>query len=149
MAYFDKMVQLTSGRYDLRKDFTVVLQPHLRDLTQGVTNLNESFIAPDCFHPSHLAHQGFAYMLWNTMLTPVGQKPYLYNVNEPRILKCPSEAAPYFYTNCNSGNPPAYCSYPTVAPPVIEGVSKLDVGIKSLVLTTAVAVFAASRLFLY
>lgn len=32
LSYFDKLVELTDGRYDQRSDFTVVLQPHLRDL---------------------------------------------------------------------------------------------------------------------
>jgi len=110
--YFKKMVLLTDGRYDDRSDFTVVLQPHMRDMVPWKNpdgTFDMSFVAPDCFHPSHKAHQMFAFMLWNVMLTPVGSKPYDYTVGFDETLeyKCPTEEFPYIYTNCNSGDPKA------------------------------------------
>jgi hypothetical protein len=62
-------------------------------------------LAPDCFHPSRLGHQFFAFELWNTLLTPVNQKPLSSVVNmgpQPNVLRCPSVTQPYLFTNQNS-----------------------------------------------
>lgn len=138
--YYEKMLQLTSGRYDLRKDFTVVMQPHLKDFIPPKDDNGKydmSFVAPDCFHPSHKAHQAFAYTLWNTMLTPVGQKPLSYPPEEKLVFKCPTESAPFIYTNCNSGDPkPDYCSYSQSG---ISAVETLAAGFTTVVLASLFA----------
>jgi len=108
LEFFDKLSQLADGRYDTRRDFTVVLQPHLRDMTpwrlpNGSYDL--SFVAPDCFHPNHKAHQLFAYMLWNTMFTPTWDKTTNYTIayDDELSYVCPTEERPYIFTNLNSG----------------------------------------------
>lgn len=111
LEYFDKINELvTSGVYDNRSDFTVILQPHLRDYTvpqYANGSYVMDFIAPDCFHPSVLAHQTFAYMLWNLMLTPVESKPFKFDPEQYPKYLCPTEENPFFYTYKNSPVPTA------------------------------------------
>lgn len=118
LAYFTKMQELTDGRYDSRPDMTVVLQPHLRDfIPPRFENgtFDPSYVAPDCFHPSAKSHQGFAYMLWNMMQVPVGQKPFDFDLDAEYKFSCPSETTnPFIYTNCNSPGAPdnyGFCAY--------------------------------------
>jgi phospholipase B1, membrane-associated len=92
-----------SGRYDTKDDFTVVLQPYYRDfnpprLDNGEVDL--SFFAPDCFHPSAKAHAYAATGLWNNMLEPVGKKTTTMTPGEP--IKCPTKESPFLFTNRNS-----------------------------------------------
>jgi len=107
LAYYDKLMELVDNdRYDTRDDFTVVIQPFLRDqqpFKKADGNYDMEYFAPDCFHPSVKSHQAFAIGLWNSLLTPVGQKPFMVEDDEPEEYKCPSESAPYFYTTKNSG----------------------------------------------
>lgn len=97
---------IDGGRYDTDDDFTVVLQPHLRDQLPfkdpETGDYDLSYVSPDCFHPSLKAHQGFAFMIWNMMLTPVGQKPFQYEDEDYPTYVCPTEEHPYFFTAKNS-----------------------------------------------
>jgi phospholipase B1 len=109
LGYFAALKSLTDDpKYTYREDFAVVLQPHLRDFDlprdPETGDYMDGFLSPDCFHPSRLGHQSFAFSLWNTMLTPVSQKPVSSTVNmgpEPNILRCPTTIAPYLFTNMN------------------------------------------------
>jgi len=63
--------------------FTVVVQPALTGV--NISEFGENYLSKlDCFHPSVYANQAFAYLLWNNMMTPVGQKqtgPDLKNIS--------------------------------------------------------------------
>lgn len=109
LQYFQQLSALAnSGRYDTREDFTVVLQPHLVDQDfpkdPKTGKYDPSYIAPDCFHPNRKAHQGLSYLLWNTMLTPVGAKPHSTDLDKltQMIYKCPTKENPFIFTNLNS-----------------------------------------------
>ncbi|KAK7903960.1 hypothetical protein WMY93_016567 [Mugilogobius chulae] len=85
---------IDSGRYDTHENFTVVLQPFLREvflpkLENGTPD--RSYLAPDCFHLSQKAHTLMARALWNNMLEPVGNKTYTQDFTQGIELKCPSE----------------------------------------------------------
>uniref|UniRef100_A0A4W4EUZ7 Uncharacterized protein n=1 Tax=Electrophorus electricus TaxID=8005 RepID=A0A4W4EUZ7_ELEEL len=79
-AYQRGLVDLVeSGRYDSHSNFTVVLQPFLRDITLPLMvredgNLDLSYFTVDCLHLSERAHSEMAIALWNNMLEPVGKK---------------------------------------------------------------------------
>ncbi|KAI0237112.1 Phospholipase B1, membrane-associated [Lamellibrachia satsuma] len=107
LQYYQALKQLIeeSGRYDTKDDFTVVLQPFMRDMrlprnSQG--HVDRSYFAPDCFHPGRKMHHAMAYMLWNNMLIPVGEKPMKYDFKNNLHFACPTKDAPYIYTNKNS-----------------------------------------------
>jgi len=110
LGYFDAMQNIANdAKYTYREDFAVVLQPHLRDFVMPTDpetgEYIPGFLAPDCFHPSRLGHQFFAFALWDMMLTPVGRKPMTTYVNlgpDPNVLSCPTTTSPYFFTNLNS-----------------------------------------------
>jgi phospholipase B1 len=106
LEYYEQLVDMVeSGRYDTRDDFTVVIQPHQRDIEPIYTpdgDIDFSYFSPDCFHPSRKGHHGFAYMLWNVMHMPVGHKPFAYDSYEEPVFRCPSEDYPYLFTNQNS-----------------------------------------------
>jgi len=98
------MELVADDRYDTRNDFTVVIQPFLRDMEPFKNpdgSYDMSYFGPDCFHPSYKTHQIFAIGLWNCMLTPVGQKPVDFD-EETSSYKCPSESEPFLYTSKNS-----------------------------------------------
>ncbi|XP_075470727.1 phospholipase B1, membrane-associated-like [Ascaphus truei] len=91
----------TSGRYDGKKDFAVVLQPFLKDTEPPKDHnghIDYSFFTPDCFHLTVKGHQQMAKTLWNNMLQPEGEKFHLKTFSEPVHLVCPSEDHPYIYT---------------------------------------------------
>ncbi|CAF0944401.1 unnamed protein product [Adineta ricciae] len=94
---------VSSGRYDTRDDFTVVIQPFLAK-TQLPRKENHqidfSYFAPDCFHFSGKGHSQAALSLWNNMLEPVGGKQWFWHMGE--TMKCPTEQYPYIFTNKNS-----------------------------------------------
>ncbi|XP_034419198.1 phospholipase B1, membrane-associated [Cyclopterus lumpus] len=114
-AYQHAMRELIdSGRYDTHDNFTVVLQPFLREvilprLEDG--RPDRSYFSPDCFHLSQRAHTLMAMALWNNMLEPVGNKTFTHDFSAGIDLKCPSKANPFFRTAVNSnytfpGSPP-------------------------------------------
>jgi len=94
---------ISSGRYDTKDDFTVVVQPFMTKMSPPLTSTGAadySYFAPDCFHFSTKGHQAAAIELWNSLLTPVGQKTTSWNLNTP--IQCPTQLKPYIYTNKNS-----------------------------------------------
>lgn len=50
----------------------------------------------DCFHPSLVAHQAFAKVIWNNMLTPAAKKTSNFDFKAPFV--CPTNAT-LIYTN--------------------------------------------------
>ncbi|KAK9298319.1 hypothetical protein QLX08_008322 [Tetragonisca angustula] len=97
-----------SGRYDKSPDFTVVLQPFIKLFNapnadpRRAPPIDSSLVTYDCFHFSQKGHALGANLLWNNMLEPVGNKT---EQGLPEIferLLCPSENAPYIFTNVNS-----------------------------------------------
>uniref|UniRef100_A0A914VGF5 Phospholipase B1, membrane-associated n=1 Tax=Plectus sambesii TaxID=2011161 RepID=A0A914VGF5_9BILA len=71
----------------------------------GTPNL--SLFAPDCFHFSGPLHSAVARILWNTMITPLGQKQKQFNLTNIDLpLNCPDPACPFIRTTKNS----AQCS---------------------------------------
>ncbi|KAL6105433.1 plb1 [Pungitius sinensis] len=105
-AYQRAMGELIdSGRYDTHANFTVVLQPFLREvflpkLENG--RPDRSYFSPDCFHLSQKAHTLMARALWNNMLEPVGNKTVTQDFLSGIDLKCPSKTNPFFRTAINS-----------------------------------------------
>jgi phospholipase B1 len=136
LEIFDKIEELiNTGKYDSRDDFTVVLQPHLRDqkpffFPNGAIDM--SYIAPDCFHPSYKSHHAFAFMLWNTMLTPLGSKPFEYAEKDFPDYVCPTEEHPYFYTAQNS---PGYTVGGAMSTLIVHPVGSLLISTSTLLLT--------------
>jgi len=95
---------IASGRYDDKDDFTVVLQPFMKEMrppTKPTGGADYSFFAPDCFHFSVKGHQAAAVELFNSMMTPVGQKPVKWS-NLDQDVKCPTQTFPYLFTSKNS-----------------------------------------------
>uniref|UniRef100_UPI00398EC5B8 phospholipase B1, membrane-associated n=1 Tax=Pristiophorus japonicus TaxID=55135 RepID=UPI00398EC5B8 len=105
-AYQRSTQQLVeSGRYDTRKDFTVVLQPFLRRIEIPILengHPDASFFAPDCFHLSRKFHTQMSRALWNNILQPVGEKSDFQDVTANISLSCPSQAQPFLRTFKNS-----------------------------------------------
>ncbi|KAM0725583.1 Phospholipase B1, membrane-associated [Formica fusca] len=97
-----------SGRYDKSPDFTVVLQPFTKLFNAPNADpirappIDSTLVTYDCFHFSQKGHALGANLLWNNMLEPVGNKT---ENGLPKILErvlCPTESAPYIFTNVNS-----------------------------------------------
>ncbi|XP_070834676.1 phospholipase B1, membrane-associated [Chaetodon trifascialis] len=106
---------IDSGRYDTHENFTVVLQPLVRELVLPLLDdgrPDRSFFAPDCFHLSQKAHTLMARALWNNMLEPVGNKTFYQDFEAGVDLQCPSTTSPYLKTALNSGY-----TYPDLPPP--------------------------------
>ncbi|MGH0155061.1 UNVERIFIED_CONTAM: hypothetical protein FKN15_051399 [Acipenser sinensis] len=86
---------VSSGRYDGREDFTVVVQPFFRNsiiplATDGKPDLD--FFSVDCFHFKERGQAEMSIELWHNMLEPVGQKHTFNNFTHDRSkLKCPSQ----------------------------------------------------------
>eukprot|EP00914_Ancora_sagittata_P005475 GHVO01011201.1.p1 GENE.GHVO01011201.1~~GHVO01011201.1.p1 ORF type:complete len:377 (+),score=57.81 GHVO01011201.1:122-1252(+) len=97
------------GRWDTREDFTVGYQPFTQDVLPGAdeNGIIQDFVAPDCFHPSAVSHEVHSLMLWHNMLSPMGNKHHFGNpiddLDELLDMKCPTEEAPFIFTNLNSG----------------------------------------------
>ncbi|KAM6915452.1 phospholipase B1, membrane-associated-like [Xenentodon cancila] len=94
-----------SGRYDTRSDFTVVIQPLLREIivpTLPDGSPDRSFFSADCFHLSQKAQTQMARGLWNNMLEPLGNKSFKVDFNSALTLKCPTKTSPFIRTYKNS-----------------------------------------------
>ncbi|XP_037304876.2 phospholipase B1, membrane-associated-like [Pungitius pungitius] len=94
-----------SSRYDTHSNFTVVIQPFLRDIV--VPRLpdgraDRSFFSADCFHLSQKAQTLMARSLWKNMLEPLGNKTTIEDFSADTVLKCPTKASPYIRTYKNS-----------------------------------------------
>lgn len=118
MERFTKMARLyqkhedllvSSGRYNKKPDFTVVIQPFTKAYNmpkekkfQFLEAIASNYITYDCFHFSQRGHALAANMLWNNMLEPVGSKS-TEKMREPMDkFYCPTEENPYFFTANNS-----------------------------------------------
>ncbi|RXM37306.1 Phospholipase B1, membrane-associated [Acipenser ruthenus] len=120
---------VSSGRYDGRQDFTVVVQPFFRNSIIPLTidgKPDLDFFSVDCFHFKERGQAEMSIELWNNMLEPVGQKHTFNNFTHDRSkLKCPSQERPYFFTQMNSfpdANPTAV----SPAPPNVGPVDSVD-----------------------
>ncbi|KAK3516533.1 hypothetical protein QTP70_021738 [Hemibagrus guttatus] len=93
-----------SGRYDIHSNFTVVLQPLLRDIAVPMLDgrPDSSFFSPDCFHLSQKAHTVMARSLWNNMMEDLGNKTYKQDFSLGLQAKCPSQISPFLQTFENS-----------------------------------------------
>uniref|UniRef100_A0A670HQP5 Phospholipase B1, membrane-associated n=1 Tax=Podarcis muralis TaxID=64176 RepID=A0A670HQP5_PODMU len=63
-----------SGRYDVKEDFTVVVQPFFEEVRMPETPEglpDSSYFAPDCFHFSQKGHSQGARALWNNMVRKI------------------------------------------------------------------------------
>ncbi|XP_033874390.2 phospholipase B1, membrane-associated-like isoform X1 [Acipenser ruthenus] len=116
---------VSSGRYDGRQDFTVVVQPFFRNSIIPLTidgKPDLDFFSVDCFHFKERGQAEMSIELWNNMLEPVGQKHTFNNFTHDRSkLKCPSQERPYFFTQMNSfpdANPTAVSPPPPNVGPV-------------------------------
>ncbi|XP_065334646.1 phospholipase B1, membrane-associated-like [Cloeon dipterum] len=99
---------ISSGRYDIKDDFTVMIQPFTSSLeppkTRNILGLDLadlSFLSVDCFHLSQKGHAAFATMQWNNLLQSVGNKTMDF-IMPMQEIACPTENVPYFFTNVNS-----------------------------------------------
>ncbi|KAL1117924.1 hypothetical protein AAG570_004237 [Ranatra chinensis] len=110
---------VSSGRYNQKLDFTVVIQPFMtlfnapKDTNRRYQEVIDiSYITYDCFHFSQKGHAlVIAYhfvlaanLLWNNMFEPVGHKSrkrirYIFEK-----FYCPTEQFPYIFTYNNSLN---------------------------------------------
>jgi len=107
LAYSEKFELLANDTRFQTNDFTVILQPHMRDMMPPMDNETgqypPGYLSPDCFHPTRISHQGFAVHLWNTMLTPVGMKPVSFDASIIEVpIFCPTTEFPYIFTYENS-----------------------------------------------
>ncbi|KAM9435049.1 phospholipase B1, membrane-associated-like isoform 1-T1 [Clarias gariepinus] len=93
-----------SGRYDTNSNFTVVLQPFLRDITVPMLDgqPDRSYFTPDCFHLSQKAHTLMARALWNNMMEGLGNKTNKHDFTVNLQPKCPSQSSPFLQTFENS-----------------------------------------------
>nr|XP_019590876.1 PREDICTED: phospholipase B1, membrane-associated isoform X2 [Rhinolophus sinicus] len=116
-AYQSSMRELVeSGRYDTREDFSVVLQPFFHNTRLPILEdgqLDMSFFAPDCIHPSQKFHSQLSRALWVNMLEPVGRKTDTLDLTADIPLSCPTQNEPFLRTFRNSNY-----TYPTK--PAIE-----------------------------
>ncbi|XP_062896749.1 phospholipase B1, membrane-associated isoform X2 [Mobula hypostoma] len=95
-----------SGIYDKRGDYTVVLQPFIRNLELPLTasgKADPSYLSQDGLHFSFKSRTLLASGLWNNMLEPAGQKNTVLKLSPaaPRLL-CPTKERPYLFTYQNS-----------------------------------------------
>lgn len=100
--YNNRLISLRDEEeFNNSDDFTVVIQPFLRDTR--IPQLNGKpdlkYLSPDCFHFSQLSHEAAAVALWNNMMEPVSSKLTQWTIGEP--IECPSPDQ-FLYTNMNS-----------------------------------------------
>ncbi|XP_070578243.1 phospholipase B1, membrane-associated-like [Ptychodera flava] len=108
MAKYRQLLRelVASGVYDVKDDFTVVLQPMYEETKipkkKNSDENDRSYFAPDCFHFSGKGHAAAAKALWNNLFEPVGKKTNSFDPSKDIVLECPSGENPYFYTAKNS-----------------------------------------------
>ncbi|XP_063078262.1 phospholipase B1, membrane-associated-like [Engraulis encrasicolus] len=96
---------IESGRYDTHDNFTVVIQPFLRDIIVPLLpdgRPDRSYFTPDCFHLSQKSHTQMARALWNNMLEPLGDKTHNQDFASGLNLTCPTQSSPFIRTYRNS-----------------------------------------------
>ena len=96
VAYNQRLEKVVNEFSQNRSDeFAAVIQPAFRD---GLAkNLPTDFVSSlDCFHPSLLAHQAMAKLLWNNMLSTRAEKHSTFDFRDSLI--CPTESS-IFPTN--------------------------------------------------
>ncbi|KAF7994796.1 hypothetical protein HCN44_004268 [Aphidius gifuensis] len=99
---------VSSGRYDTTEDFTVVVQPFTKMFNAPNSDpskappFDSNMVTYDCFHFSQKGHALVANLLWNNMLEPVGNKSQNHLPKLMEKVHCPTENAPYIFTNKNS-----------------------------------------------
>ncbi|KAJ8911671.1 hypothetical protein NQ315_014030 [Exocentrus adspersus] len=100
---------ISSGRYDKKEDFTVVLQPFMKLFNapslpahRYAEVIDISYITHDCFHFSQKGHALGANLLWNNLLQPVGRKSTRRLNYILENFECPKPDSPYLFTNKNS-----------------------------------------------
>ncbi|XP_028809294.1 phospholipase B1, membrane-associated-like [Denticeps clupeoides] len=94
-----------AGQYDTHENFTVVVQPFLREIVLPLLpdgRPDRSFFSPDCFHLSQKAHSLMARALWNNMLESLGHKTASQDFSAGLHINCPSKASPFIRTYQNS-----------------------------------------------
>ena len=109
---FVKEINLNSNililRYE-KDDFTVVIQPAFTNLNlfykprtspNKRPDIDYSYFAPDCLHPSQKLHALMARALWNNILQPVNKKTTGWKPDPPFL--CPTPDSPYLSTRLNS-----------------------------------------------
>ncbi len=63
---------ISSGQYDTKDDFTVVVHPFMTKMSPPLTSTGAadySYFTPDCFHFSSKGHQVAAVQLWNSLVS--------------------------------------------------------------------------------
>ncbi|KAL2737809.1 hypothetical protein V1478_001895 [Vespula squamosa] len=99
---------INSGRYDNSQEFTVVLQPFMKLFNAPNADpsrarpIDPNLVTYDCFHFSQNGHALGANLLWNNMFEPVGNKTEKGLSRILERIQCPTEKAPYIFTNVNS-----------------------------------------------
>ncbi|XP_073985770.1 phospholipase B1, membrane-associated-like [Rhodnius prolixus] len=104
-----EQVLISSGRYNRKDDFTVVIQPFMTffNAPSNATDrykevIDISYITHDCFHFSQKGHALAANLLWNNLLEPVGAKSRR-SIDYPfQKVYCPTTKNPYLFTYNNS-----------------------------------------------
>ncbi|EDV31910.1 uncharacterized protein Dana_GF15578 [Drosophila ananassae] len=83
-----------------RDDFAVVAHPLITNIkapTLPDGAFDWRFFSHDCFHFSQRGHAIIANLLWNSMLSPVEQRPHPVKLPDPfDYVRCPSQEQPYF-----------------------------------------------------
>ncbi|KAL1459735.1 hypothetical protein WDU94_011690, partial [Cyamophila willieti] len=100
---------IRSGRYNKKKDFTVVIQPFIKlfnipsDPRKKYSEVIDiSYVTYDCFHFSQKGHALAANLLWNNLLEPIGFKSEKSMNHLMERFLCPSEKNPYIFTYNNT-----------------------------------------------
>ncbi|KAF6018534.1 PLB1 [Bugula neritina] len=94
---------ISTGKYDSKDDFTVVIQPFLHNMTMprlpsGKYDL--SYFAPDCFHLSSKGHGTAGISLWDNMMQPLSAKQT--DISDSDTPICPTTE--YIPTRKNGAN---------------------------------------------
>ncbi|CAD6192012.1 unnamed protein product [Caenorhabditis auriculariae] len=104
---FAEMLKIVSSFPNNDDDFAVVVSPALE--TDKLPTLpdstlpNTAFLALDCFHFFHVAHDVVAKQIWKGLFEPVGAKSITdFSQLQPALWDCPPPNCPYFATANNT-----------------------------------------------